>query len=165
MPEQRPSDAKENTLKEQGVLNRRPERVSDALFQKGGFFDPRDLVQVKYEMLRRVRLDKQPVAGTAASFGLSRPSFYEAQHGFEREGLAGLIAKKRGPRGAHKFTEEVTDFLEAAASGDPSLRALDLTQRVKERFGIAVHPRSVERALARREKKRRRIGRRELGNP
>lgn len=159
MPEQRPSDTKEKILKEQGVLNRRPERVRDALFQKSGFFDPRDLVQVKYEMLRRVRLDKQPVAGTAADFGLSRPSFYEAQHGFEREGLAGLIAKKRGPRGAHKFTEEVTDFLEAAASGDPALRALDLVQRVKERFGIAVHPRSLERALARREKKRR--GRRE----
>jgi transposase len=156
VPEERSSNAKEKTLKEQGVLNRHPERVSDALFQKGGFLDRRDLVQVKYEMIRRVRLDKQPVTGTAASFGFSRPSFYEAQRGFEREGLAGLITKKRGPRGGHKFTEEVVDFLEKAAASDPSLRSLELAQRVKERFGIAVHPRSIERALARREKKRRR---------
>ena len=161
MPEERSSDAKEKTLKEQGVLNRHPERVSDALFQKGGFLDRRDLVQVKYEMIRRVRLDKQPVTGTAASFGFSRPSFYEAQRGFEREGLAGLVTKKRGPRGAHKLTDEVADFLEQAAAGDPPLRSLELARRVKARFGIAVHPRSIERALARREKKRRRTGRRE----
>ena len=165
MPEERPSNPKEKTLKEQGALNRHPERVIDALFQGSGFFDPKDLVQVKYEMLRRVRRDQQSVTGTAASFGFSRPSFYEAQRGFEREGLAGLVTKKRGPRGAHKLTEEVADFLEQAASGDPSLRSLELARRVKVRFGITVHPRSIERALARREKKRPSTGRRERRDP
>ena len=165
MPEESPSDAKGKALKEQGVLNRRAKRVSDALFQKSAFFDPRDIVQVKYEMLRRVRIDKQPVTGAAANFGFSRPSFYEAQHGFEREGLAGLIGKKRGPRGAHKFTAEVTEFMEKAAQDDPSLGTLELAERVKERFAVAVHPRSIERALARLKKKWRRTARGRRGNP
>ena len=38
---------------------------------------------------------------------------------------------------------------------DAALRPAELADRVHERFGRSVHPRSVERALARREKKRR----------
>jgi hypothetical protein len=44
-------------------LNPSPERVTDELFQE--FFDPRDLVQVKYEMLRRVQTEGQPVGRSA----------------------------------------------------------------------------------------------------
>lgn len=59
-------------------------------------FDPRDLVQVKYEMLRRVSAEGHSVVQSAKAFGLSRPSFYQAQAALQREGLAGLLAKKRG---------------------------------------------------------------------
>ena len=39
-------------------------------------------MQVKYEMLRRVREDGQRVSEASATFGFSRPSFYEAQAAF-----------------------------------------------------------------------------------
>ncbi len=156
MPNEKQADSKAKVLREQGIFNLHAERVTAEFFQEGDFFDPRDLLQVKYEMLRRVRVEKQPVSGTAASFGFSRPTFYEAQQGFEREGLAGLLAKKRGPRRAHKLTEEVVNFIETAAAGDPALRAPEFARQVQERFGITVHSRSIERALARRKKKRRR---------
>jgi len=39
----------------------------------------RDVVQVKYEMLRRVRVDQVPMARAARAFGFSRPAFYQAQ--------------------------------------------------------------------------------------
>jgi len=71
-------DAKLQTLQQQGTLNPRPKDVSDELFVQDGFFDPRDLVQVKYEMLRRVQADGKSVTDAAASFGFSRPSFYQA---------------------------------------------------------------------------------------
>jgi hypothetical protein len=138
------------------VLHRRPEEVTDPLFQEGDFFDPRDLVQVKYEMLRRVRVDRQSVTRTAPAFGFSRPTFYEARAGFGREGLPGLIPKKRGPRGAHKLTDDVVRFLEASLREDSSLPARALAQRVEDRFGVRIHPRTITRRLAAREKKRRR---------
>ena len=53
-------DAKREALQRQGSLNRRPERVSDTLFTEDEFFDPCDVVQVKYEMLRRVRREERP---------------------------------------------------------------------------------------------------------
>ena len=50
----RPADAKTRSLKEHGCLNPHAERVRDELFLSNPFFDPRDLLQVRYEMLRRV---------------------------------------------------------------------------------------------------------------
>jgi transposase len=150
----RKRDPKTDILRKQGCLHPHPEKVTDELFASGEFFDARDLVQVKYEMLRRVRVDGRPVSGSAARFGLSRPSFYQAQGAFEQGGLTALLPKKPGPRRAHKLSAEVVAALQEALAEQPKLRPEDLVRLVKKRFGISVHRRSIERALARQEKKR-----------
>ena len=127
----------------------------DPLFASSDFFDRRDLVQVKYEMVRRVRAEGQPIAQSAKAFGLSRPSFYQAQAALEREGIAGLLAKKRGPRRSHKLGAQVMEFVQALLSQEPSLSSSALAARVRQRFKLQVHSRSIERALLRQEKKRR----------
>jgi transposase len=149
-------DAKARALAEQGVLNPTPDRVTDARFRTGAFFDPRDLVQVKYEMLRRVRADGATVTAAAQAFGVSRPTYYQAQRALATVGLPALVPKRPGPKGAHKLTEAVMAFVEGVRQKDPAVTAAALSQRVRARFGLAVHPRSIERARARREKKRRR---------
>ena len=82
-------DPKVAALREARCLNPHPEAVTDEAFGSQEFFDARDAVQVKYEMVRRVRV------------------------------------------------------------ADPSLRAADLVEPIDARFGVRVHPRSIERALAR----------------
>lgn len=148
-------DPKAEALRQRGALNPRPERVTDELFRQSEFFDPRDLPQVKYEMLRRVQQEDSAVARAAEAFGFSRPSFYKAQAAFAASGLSGLLPKKRGPRGAHKLDADVMRFIEEVRAKEPSVTASSLVPLVKKRFGIDVHSRSVERALARQEKKRR----------
>jgi transposase len=154
MPTPTLSDPKLKALREQGTLNPHPENVKDPLFLEDGFFDPRDLLQVKYEMLRRVRTEKSPVTPVAAAFGVSRVTFYQVSKRFDEEGMAGLFPRLRGPKAAHKLTEEVMAFLEAALAKDVSLRPQALAELVREQFDISLHPRSIERALARRQKKR-----------
>lgn len=146
------SDDKAKALRQRGCLNSRSERVRDELFDAHEFFDAQDLVQVKYEMLRRVRAEDATVSQTAEDFGFSRPSFYEAQRQFDQEGLRGLVPNKRGPRAGHKLTPEIVDELAHAQGEDPSLGLEALVELVRSRFGKKVHPRSVERALARRKK-------------
>jgi len=155
MPKRRRPDPKLDTLREQGTLNPRPDAVTDPVFQQSDFFDPRDLVQVKYEMLRRVDTDRQTVSAAATAFGFSRPSFYKAKAALRRDGLAGLVPRKRGPRGAHKLSEDVVGFIRQALADDEKLRAPALARLVEEQFELMVHPRSIERALQRQEKKRR----------
>jgi transposase len=145
-------DPKRDALRQQGVLNPRPGDVTDPRFAENSFFDPRDLVQVKYEMLRRVQAEGHSITETAAAFGFSRPSFYQAQAAFAQEGLAGLVPRKRGPKQAHKLTEEVLDFIRETRQG-PRVRTGDLVRLIHQRFGITVHPRSITRALSRHQKK------------
>jgi len=116
-----PRDAKTRLLRQQGVLHPHPEAVTAALFQNSSFFDPNDLIQVKYEMLRRVEAEQIPASRAAHEAGLSRPSFYQAQTALERDGLAGLIPQKPGPHGAHKLTAPVLDFLNRQRTSQPRL--------------------------------------------
>jgi transposase len=146
-------EPKSRALQQEGCLHPHPEQVTDELFLTHEFFDPRDLVQVKYEMLRRVQSEGQAVSQSAAHFGCSRPSFYQAQTAFEQGGLPALMPQKRGPKKAHKLTAEVLAFVRQAQQEDPSLRPPALASLVKDRYGISVHPRSIERALTRSQKK------------
>jgi len=152
--QRRTVDPKVQTLREQGVLNHHPERVNDPLFLEKEFFDARDVVQVKYEMVRRVETEGESVTAASAAFGFSRPSFYQTQSTLRQDGLPGLIPKKRGPRSGHKLREEVVDFMESARAADRSLSVSDLASQVAKRFGVEVHRRTIERALRKREKKR-----------
>lgn len=149
-------DSKADSLRQRGCLHPHPDKVTDEVFASSEFFDPRDLLQVKYEMLRRVRLDGQTISATAERFGLSRPSFYQAQAAYEQGGLSALLPRKPGPHRAHKLSEEVVEAICKALEEDPKLGTGALASLVNERFGISVHPRSIERALARQEKKRQR---------
>ena len=118
--------SKADALREEGTLNPAPEKVRDPKFQEGEFFDPRDVVQVKYEMLRRVSVENAPVTDVSDEYGVSRPTYYQAKANFEEAGIAGLVPKKRGPRGPHKIQGEVLAFLEAQLApgrADPGARA------------------------------------------
>lgn len=144
---------KSEALRQQGTLNPHPENVTDTLFQESDFFDARDLVQVKYEMLRRVRVERAAVTQASGAFGLSRVSFYQTQAAFEQQGLFGLLPEKRGPRQAHKLTPEVIAFLVQSRSAQPDLPYIELAQAVEKQWGVRIHPRTIERALTRQQKK------------
>ena len=145
----RREDPKVEALRAERSLNPRPEAVRDQAFSDSEFLDARDIVQVKYEMVRRVRVEGEAVSHSAAAFGFSRPSFYEAAAAIDTGGLAALVPARPGPRRAHKLNDEVVAYAHAQLEAEPSLRSVDLVTLIEERFGIRVHPRSVERALAR----------------
>jgi transposase len=150
----KPKKPKVEALRRQRALNLHPERVTDPLFQQSEFYDPLDLVQVKYEMLRQVQVDKVPINQSTTAFGFSRPTFYQAQSDFEHQGIFGLIPRKKGPRRNHKLTPEVLDYVFQEQLQEPTLSAGGMAERIKKSFGTVVHPRSIERALVREKKKR-----------
>lgn len=142
-----------DALRQSGTIHPHPQLVTDPLFHGQPFFDAHDLMQVKYELLRKVEVDGAPVSTAVTAFGLSRPSYYQARSAFEQDGLAGLAPQKRGPRRAHKFTAEVLAFLEQLRGEQPELRYRDMAEQVRERFGVSLNPRSIEHRLRRGQKK------------
>lgn len=143
---------KRHKLAASGTLNRAPEKVQDRLFQSHDFFDPDDALQVKYEMLRRVEREGRSVTRAAKDFGFSRRHFYDLHTQFAAHGFLGLVPQKRGPKGAHKLTDDVVNFIDKACEDIPCPQASELARRVHDHFGLTVHPRSVEKALARKKK-------------
>jgi transposase len=139
--------SKIDVLAEDGALNPMPENVLDPKFQEGSFFDPHDAVQVKYEMLRRVSVEKASVTSVSDEYGVSRPTFYQARMDFEEGGIAGLMPRKRGPHGPHKIQGDVLAFLKTRLAPGEPIRARELARLVRKEFGLDVHPRTIERAF------------------
>jgi transposase len=138
---------KADVLLEEGTLNPAPEKVRDPKFRESEFFDPRDAVQVKYEMLRRVSIENASVTEASDEYGVSRPTYYQAKANFDEAGVAGLVPKKRGPRGPHKIQGEVLAFLKTRlVTGEP-IRARELANLIRNEFDLDVHPRTIERAV------------------
>ena len=138
--------SKADVLLEEGTLNPAPEKVLDPKFRENKFFDPRDAVQVKYEMLRRVSVENASVTDASDAYGVSRPTYYQAKTNFDEAGIAGLVPKKRGPRGPHKVQGEVLAFLKTRLVPGEPIRARELATLIQKEFGLHVHPRTIERA-------------------
>ena len=140
-------DAKEESLRRQGTLNPYPARVKDELFLTHPFFDPRDLAQVRYEMLRRVAKEGVSVTDSARGFGFTRRTWYKARDAYAERGLAGIAYERPGPRRRHKLVPEIVSYLQQVRRRRPDVGAAELAALVRERFGLSVHRRSIERAL------------------
>jgi transposase len=141
---------KRDRLARCGMLHPHPDRVVSDLPSRSPFFDPDDVVQMKYEMLRCAESEGCSVAEAARRFGLSRVSFYEARERYEADGLAGLLPRKKGPKRGHKLSDEVVTFVrELLGTGPPAPTWNELGRRVEETFGRKLHPRSIARRLGR----------------
>src|SRR5712691_9944688 len=148
------TDPKEAALAAARCLNPRPEQVTDPGFLASDFFDARDAVQVKYEMVRKVKAGGSPVTEAAAAFGYSRPAYYQAAAALEQSGLPGLVPARPGPRGPHKLTGQILAWAEQQLAADPALRPAQLAGPIEQAFGVRAHPRSIEKALARYRERR-----------
>jgi transposase len=147
MPDPALPTTKRQALQASGTFNPRHARVRHRLFQDSEFFDPQDLLQLKYESLRALQQEDYSLAQAASEFGLSRPTLYQAQAHFQAQGLEGLLPGKRGPKGAHKLRPELLEQLRQWQAAEPALSARQLAQRVRQRFKLQVHPRTLEKAL------------------
>lgn len=149
MAAKRRSDTpKVKALLEEGTLNPTPEKVRDRKFLENEFFDPRDVVQVKYEMLRRVSIEKASVTNATEDYGVSRPTYYQNKASFDQGGIAGLVPRKRGPRGPHKLQGEALAFVEEQLIAGGPVRARELAELIRHKFNFNIHPRTIERAVA-----------------
>jgi transposase len=146
-------DPKREALAKDGALNPRPEAIRDALFADNPFFDAKDLVQVRYEMVRRHRVDGVAISEASGNFGVTRPTFYKAMKALQKAGLPGLLPSQRGPKDGHKISTEVVAFVVALKAASPGMTTSQCLEEIETRFGVKVHRRSLERAVARKKKR------------
>ena len=152
MESKKRNTAKRRALDQNGTLNKNADKVADPKFKNIAFFDPDDIVQVKYEMLRSQK-DGTGIIKASKSFGFSRITFYKVSKAFKKNGLSGLLPQKKGPRRAHKLSGEVMEFVGRLIEQKPGIKSDGIRQEIKDRFDLTVHKRSIERAIDRSKKK------------
>jgi len=145
--------SKRRALMQSGTLNKNADKVADPKFRNMAFFDPNDLIQVKYEMLRSAQKEGTGILKASETFGFSRITFYKTCKAFKENGLAGFLPQKKGPRRAHKLSGEVMEFVSQLVEQKPDIKSSQIRQKIIDRFNLSVHKRSIERAIDRSKKK------------
>lgn len=138
-------------LENSGTLNPKPNLVKDELFLQNKFFDPHDLLQIKYEMLRHVKIDHWNITKATTTFGMSRPAFYKLENDFKL-GMSGLLPKKRGPQHPSKLASEVVKFITQKKQKE-HMPWSELQLAIKKQFKLSLHIRTMQKMLSNSEKK------------
>ena len=136
-------------LEKEGLLNQKPERISPSLFADNDFFDPIDLTQVRYEMLRCARIEKTPVAKACKLFGFSREYFYRLERNFMAHGLVSLLGSPKGRRPLIAINQEIVNFIVHRRIDNPKLSGDDLRKEILKLYKIDCSRRTVERIIER----------------
>ena len=151
MPVREPAeDPKVTALRESRCLNPHPEQVTDPAFLADGFFDARDAVQVKYEMVRAVTPRRRAGHRRGGRVRVLTAVVLPGRCCPGRRRTAGPGAgQARAPRRpqAHRAGPGLG---RGAAGGRSAAEDRRPGRPIAAEFGVRVHPRSVERALARR---------------
>lgn len=138
---------KDETLKKNNCFNNNYEHVSADIFSATPFFDKRDIVQVKYEMVRAASNGEGSITGIADRFGFSRKSYYQISAAFDAGGLYALIPKKTGPKKAHKLNNAVQEFIESYLSNHRGAKASEIAAALEAEMTVQIHPRTIYRYL------------------
>jgi len=140
---------KVKALRVMGCLNPCPENVTSELFATGGnFFDPRDKLQVKYEMLRAVQIEGLSVTDASRKFGFSRETYYNVAYSYEMEGCIGLLDQAQGRRQPEKLCAEIVDFILTERQNEPKKNSGScLAGKVLKQFHVQINSRTVYKVL------------------
>jgi transposase len=132
-------------LRANGSYNRHASAVVAPLFSDNTHFDPYDLVQVKYEMLRAVTRNEMTVTEASQQFGFSRAAYYKVEKGFAAAGVTGLYLQKTGPKAAVKATEEILRFADELKDRNPGITNDRIVEEIQNQKGVTLHKRSLQR--------------------
>ena len=134
-----------NFLQRARCLHLAPEKVHDLRFrEEGGFFDPKDIVQVKYELLRSCIVEGSDVASTCVRFGFSRTTYYKVYEAFMKGGIPYLMGRSRGRPQPIKLNELVLGYLIAEKGKNPKLSASEMVPHVMNRYEVQISVRMIQ---------------------
>jgi transposase len=148
-------DAKEETmtelkkkfLEQEGLINPKPERISHPLFETLNFFDPIDLPQVRYEMIRAARVENISVSQACKLFGFSREYFYKLERSFMARGYVALLGSTMGRRPIIALNQEIVNFIVHRKMEQPTISGESLRQELQQLYSVDCSRRTVERIV------------------
>ena len=142
---------KKEVLKGNGTYNKNYKNVKTPKFIDDHFFDPMDIAQVKYEMLKEVERDGATITDAADNYGFSRTAYYNIKEAFSAQGIRGLIPEKPGPKNPHKLTRERQKRIDELVADNPGIGSSEIAELLNQESAIHISRRTVERYRAKKK--------------
>jgi len=142
---------KKDILMENGTFNKNYKNVKAAKFINDQFYDPMDIAQVKYEMLKEVEQNGITITDAADNYGFSRTAYYNIKDAFSSQGIKGLIPEKSGPKSPHKLTQTYQERIDEWVAGNPGISSNDIAALINQDGTIQINKRTVERYRAKKK--------------
>lgn len=143
--------SKKDFLLENGTYNKNYKNVKNVKFTGNDFFDPMDIVQVKYELLKEVKSNGKTVSEATADFGFSRTAFYAIKDAFDEHGVMGLVSEKPGPKSPHKLTGECQKLIDDCILEDPGISSSKIAEYINKNNTVMISKRTIERYRAKKK--------------
>jgi transposase len=143
---------KKDILLENGTYNKNYKNVKAAKFHDDQFFDPMDIAQVKYEMLKEVEQNGITITDAADNYGFSRTAYYNIKDAFSAQGIKGLIPEKPGPKSPHKLTPAYQERIDEWVSENPGISSNEIAALINQDGIININKRTVERYRAKKKR-------------
>ena len=144
--------SKKDILIENGTFNKNYKNVKISKFIDDRFFDPMDIAQVKYEMLKEVERNGMTITDAADNYGFSRTAYYSIKDAFGTQGIRGLIPEKTGPKSPHKLTQEYQNLIDEWVLDNPSISSNEIAERLNQECFINISKRTIERYRAKKKR-------------
>lgn len=134
-------------LKASRTYNFGYDRVTDDVFADSQLLDPRDLLQVRYEIVRAVDNGESPER-VAPRFGVSGMTARRCVERLAGGGILALVPERSGPRGPRALGAEAEAFVDAFALAHPLASGREVHEALEAALAPGVSQRTVERRLA-----------------
>ena len=142
---------KREYLIENGTYNKKHANVKNTKFKEDEFFDPMDIVQVKYEMLKEVEKSGRPITEAAEEYGFSRTAFYNIKDAFNQQGIRGFIPEKPGPKKPRKLTAEYQKIVDECIAKNPKVSSSEIAGVINSNGTVTINKRTIERYRAKKK--------------
>ena len=129
------------------TYNEQHDKVTDELFANSELFDPRDLLQVRYEIVRAVGRGESPEK-VAARFGVSGMTARRYAGRMGEGGLSALLPARKGPGGPRALGAAGEEFVDAYVEGHPGASGREVHEALEAALAPGVSQRTVERRIA-----------------
>lgn len=134
-------------LEKEGFLNPKPDRIVHPLFKTLSFFDPLDLPQVRYELLRCARGGECSVLAACEEFGFSREYFYKLDRTFMERGYVALLGSQVGRRPLIALNQEIVSYVVMEKMKRPKASGDELRKEIEKLYKVECSTRTVERVI------------------
>lgn len=141
------TNTKIDFLSSEGLINPKPDRVKHQLFQLNNFFDPNDLPQVRYELIRSARVENYSVSQACRIFGFSREYFYKFERSFMERGFVAMLGSHKGRRPLLALNNEIVNLIIYRKLDNPNLSGEDLRKEILNLYKVDCSRRTVERVI------------------